>query len=420
MYAIGLKCINCGVEFPLQADFFVCPKCGVEKVRGISVFRGATEVQYDYEALANFISKEKFEERPFNLWRYKELLGFGEEDTIITLGEGGTPLIKCKKLTEELGLKKLWLKNETQNPTHSFKDRESVLAVTKALQLGAKHVSCVSSGNAAVSLAAYAARSGLKCSVFMPATASKGKIYPCAAYGAKTLLINGIYEEIFELYIKALKGLDIVESSSGHNRFRPEGDKTIAFEICEQFGWGSPKWIVDNVGNGTHLYGMWKGFKELRKLDLIEETPRMVAVGPIAGAPVVKGFKEGVALPEAVSGKSIAEGLVGRWGYDAPPAIKALKESNGHAEYVSDIEIVEAMRLLARLEGIFAEPSGAACVAGLLKMARTGIVDKQEEIVCIITGSGLKDTKSIRRVSEKPIRIEASISEIRIALQKEV
>jgi len=205
MYAIGLKCINCGTEFPLQTDFFVCPKCDVEKVRGISVFRGITEVQYDYEALANFISREKFEKRPFNLWRYKELLGFGEEDTVVTLGEGGTPLIKCKKLADELGLKKLWLKNETQNPTQSFKDRESVLAVTRALQLGAKHVSCVSSGNAAASLAAYAARAGLKCSVFMPATTSKGKIYQCAVYGARTLLIDGIYEEIFELYIEALK-----------------------------------------------------------------------------------------------------------------------------------------------------------------------------------------------------------------------
>ena len=143
MYATGLKCTNCGAEFPLQTNFFVCPKCDVEKVKGVSIFHGITEVQYDYEALANFISKEKFEKRPFNLWRYKELLGFGEEDTVVTLGEGGTPLIKCKKLAEELGLKKLWLKNETQNPTHSFKDRESVLAVTRALQLGAKHVSCV-------------------------------------------------------------------------------------------------------------------------------------------------------------------------------------------------------------------------------------------------------------------------------------
>jgi len=417
MHATGFKCTNCGAEFPLQTDFFVCPKCDVEKVRGISIFRGTTEVQYDYEALANFISKEKFDKRPFNLWRYKELLGFGEEDAVVTLGEGGTPLIKCTKLAGELGLKKLWLKNETQNPTHSFKDRESVLAVTRALQLGARHVSCVSSGNAAASLAAYAARAGLKCSVFMPAATSKGKIYQCAVYGARTLLIDGIYEEIFELYIEALKGLDVVESSSGHNRFRPEGDKTIAYEICEQFGWSSPTWIVDNVGNGTHLYGMWKGFKELRKLDLIEDTPRMAAIGPIRGAPIVKGFKEGIALPEAFSGKSIAEGLVGRWGYDAPLALKALKESNGYAEYVSDMEIIEAMRLLASLEGIFAEPSGAACVAGLSKMVKTGIVDKEEEVVCIITGSGLKDIESGRRLSKKPTYIGANISEIRSALE---
>jgi len=419
MYAIGLKCVNCGATFPLQADFFVCPKCGIEKVSGISAFRGITEVQYDYKALADSVSKRLFAKRPFNLWRYRELLGFEAENRIITLGEGGTPLVKCSKLAEKLSLKKLWLKNEAQNPTHSFKDRESVLAINKALEFGAKRVSCVSSGNAAASLAAYAARAGLECFVFMPATASEGKIYQCAVYDAKTVLVDATYEDIFELYIRAIKGLDIFECSAGHNRFRPEGDKTIAYEICELLGWRSPKWIIDNVGNGTHLYGMWKGFKELRDLGLTEDVPRMVAAGPIGGAPIVKGFKEGIALPEAVSVESIAEGLVGRWSYDAPLALKALKESNGHAEYVSDTEIIEAMRLLAKLEGIFAEPSGVACVAGLLKMIENGIVDKNEETVCIITGSGLKDVKSGKRISKKPLHVGAEVKEIRTALSKE-
>jgi threonine synthase len=417
MYATGLKCVNCGTIFPLKTEFFVCPKCGVEKINGISIFLGITEVQYDYEAIANIVSKELFTKRPFNLWRYRELLGFGKEDTVVTLGEGGTPLIKCRKLAEELGLKKLWLKNEAQNPTNSFKDRESALAATKALQLGAQHVSCVSSGNAASSLAAYAARAGLNCFVLMPATASKAKICQSAVFGAKTLLIDGSYEEIFELYIEALKGLDIFDCSSGRNRFRPEGDKTIAYEICEQFEWGSPAWIVDNVGNGTHLYGMWKGFKEFRNLGLIEDLPRMVAIGPIGGAPIVKGFKEGTALPEAVGGESIAEGLMSIWSYDAPLALKALRESNGHAEYVTDTEIIEAMRLLARFEGIFAEPSGAACVAGLLKIVKAGIVDQGDEVVCLITGSGLKDLASGKRISNKPIRIEAKIKEMKRALR---
>jgi threonine synthase len=416
MYTTGLKCVHCGRIFPLQTRFFVCPNCGVEKVHGISVFRGITEVQYDYKAIANVISKELFAKRAFNLWRYKELLGFGKEDAVVTLGEGGTPLIKCRKLAEELGLKELWLKNETQNPTNSFKDRESTLAVTMALQFGAKNVSCVSSGNAASSLAAYAARAGLKCFVFMPSTASKGKICQSAVFGAKTLLVDRIYEEIFELYIEALKGLDIFDCGAGLNRFRPEGDKTIAYEICEQFEWDSPLWIVDNVGNGTHLYGMWKGFVELRNLGLIEDLPRMVAVGPIGGAPIVKGFKEGTVQPEAMGGKSIAEGLVSRWSYDAPLALKALRESNGHAEYVTDMEIIEAMKLLARLEGIFAEPSGAACIAGLLKMVKNGTVDQWDKAVCIITGSGLKDLALGRRVSEKPIHIEAKLNEMRQAL----
>lgn len=417
MYATGLRCVKCNAVFPLEPKYYVCPKCGLEKVKGISVFRGITEVQYDYDALSRSVSKELFVNRPFNLLRYRELLGLGEEN-VITLGEGGTSLIKCGKLAEKFSLNNLWLKNETQNPTHSFKDREGVLAVNKALEFGKKYVSCVSSGNAAASLAAYAARAGLGCFVFMPATTSKGKISQCTLYGAVTLLMDGIYEEIFELYIKALEGLDVFESSPGYNRFRMEGDKTLAYEICEQLGWKAPAWVIDNVGNGTHLYAIWKGFNELRNLGLIENVPRMVATAPQAGAPIVIGFKQGTALPLTSSSRSIAEGLVGRWGYDTPLALKALKESSGHAESVSDLEILEAMEWLARLEGVFAEPSAVTCIAGLSKMIETGMIDKEEEVVCIITGSGLKDPESGKRISEKPTLVPASVHEIRTTLQK--
>jgi len=415
-YATGLKCTNCGEIFPLKPKFFICPKCGIEEVEGVSVFRGATDVVYDYETLADSISSTRFAQRPFNALRYRELLGLGK-GTTVSLGEGGTPLLECRRLGEELGLANLQIKNEAQNPTHSFKDRESVLIVNKALSLGARCVSCVSSGNAAASLAAYAARAGLGCFVFMPATASKTKIAQCTVYGAKSLLLNGIYEDIFEVYFKAVRDMDIFESSAGHNRFRTEGDKTLAYEISEQLGWRTPEWIIDNVGNGSHLYGMWKGFKELRDLDLTKTLPRIVAVGPRAGAPVVRGFKKGVALPLPSSSESIAEGLVGRWGYDAPLAVKALIESNGYAEYVSDMEIKTAMKQLARLEGIFVEPSAAACVAGLSKMTKNGLIDKEEQVVCIITGSGMKHPESALDISNKPIHVRNTITEIRKALK---
>jgi threonine synthase len=415
-YATGLKCVNCGEIFPLKPRFFICPKCGIEKVEGVSVFRGAADVVYDCKAVEDSISTRLFAERPFNALRYRELLGLGEGATV-SLGEGGTPLLECKRLAGELGLANLRIKNESQNPTHSFKDRESVLVVNKALSFGARCVSCVSSGNAAASLAAYAARAGLGCSVLMPATASKAKISQCTVYGAKTLLLDGIYEDIFELYFEAVRELDIFESSAGHNRFRTEGDKTLAYEISEQLDWKTPEWIIDNVGNGSHLYGMWKGFKELRDLHLTKTLPRMVAVGPRAGAPVVRGFKEGVALPLPSSSESIAEGLVGRWGYDTPLAVKALIESDGHAEYVSDIEITTAMKQLARLEGVFVEPSAAACVAGLSKMTKNGMIDKGEQVVCIITGSGMKHPESALKISNKPIHIRASAIEIRKALK---
>jgi len=419
MFTLGFRCVNCNTIFPLRSEFFVCPKCGLEKINGISVIRGITEVEYDYDALAASISKERFAKRPSGLWRYRELLGFSGEDAVISLGEGGTPLVKCRRLADALGIKNLWLKNETQNPTHSFKDRESVLAVTRALQEHATRVSCVSSGNAAASLAAYAARAGLECFVLAPAKAPEPKIHQCAVYGAKTLLVNGLYEDIFEPYIEAVRGLEIGECSSGHNRFRVEGDKTIAYEICEQLGWRSPGWVVDNVGNGTHLYGTWKGFRELTRLGLIRNLPRMAAAGPLGGSPIVEGFKKGTALPLTTCRESIADALVGRWCYDASLALSALKESNGHAEYVSNNEILEAMKLLASLEGIFAEPSGAASLACLQKMLRIGVVDSREDIVCMITGSGLKQPKSSRKISAKPIHVRASTAAIRNALERD-
>lgn len=414
----GLKCINCGEIFPPEPKFFVCPKCSVKKVRGITVFKGITEVVYDYEEMGEIISKKLFSQRPFNAIRYRELLGFQKEERLITLGEGGTPLLKGGKLAKRLKVKNLLLKIEAQNPTGSFKDRESLLAVNKALQFGKKSVSCVSSGNAAASLSAYAARAGLACFVFMPSTASKGKISQCSVHGAKTFLVDGIYEEIFEVYLEAVKDLDIFESCPGHNRFRVEGDKTISYEICEQLGWKAPDWVIDNVGNGTHLYGMWKGFKELKDLGFIDNLPKMVATGPVGGAPIVDGFKKGEAAPLESFEESIAEGLVSRWSYDAPLALKALKESRGNAEYVSDKEILKAMSLLARLEGVFAEPSGSACVAALPKLVEAGIIDSKDEVVCLITGNGLKDPKSGRRISKKPINVPLSVGEIKEFLRR--
>jgi threonine synthase len=408
----GLKCINCGEVFPPSPEFYICPKCRAEKIRGITVFKGVTEVLYNYEKIREIVNKKLFSRRPFNALRYKELLGF-QKERLLTLGEGGTPLLKSKKLAKRLNIKHLLLKNEAQNPTGSFKDRESLLAVNKALQFGKRSVTCVSSGNAAASLAAYAAKAGLDCFVFMPAKVSIGKVSQCLVYGAKTLLVDGIYEDIFEVYLEAVEGLDIIESSPGHNRFRVEGDKTIAYEICDQLGWRAPDWIIDNVGNGTHLYGMWKGFKELKDLGLISNLPRMVATGPIGGAPIVDCFKREEIEPLESCGESIAEGLVGRWGYDAPLALKALKESEGNAEYVSDIEILKAMRMLARLEGIFAEPSSTACIAALPKLVDAGIIDNKDEVVCIITGNGLKDPQTGREISKKPKRIKLNVDAIK-------
>jgi len=417
MFIEGLRCVNCGELFPLNPEFFACPKCGIEKVRGVTVFKGITEVVYDYTAIGNVVSRDLFSRRVFNALRYRELLGFGGDVDPITLFEGGTPLVMGCRLAEHLKMKHLLLKNEAQNPTGSFKDRESLMAVNMALKFGLKSLSCVSSGNAASSLAAYAARTGLNCYVFMSSKASKGKVLQCLVYGAKTFLVDGIYEEIFEAHLEAIKGLDVLNATPGYNRFRVEGDKTIAYEICEQLGWRVPDWVIDNVGNGTHLYGMWKGFKELYNLGFINKLPSMIATGPVSGAPIVHCFKSGVISPLESCGESIAEGLIGVWGYDAPLAIKALKESNGYAEYVSDDEILEAMKMLAKFEGIFAEPSAVASIAAIPKLLESGIIDRKDEVVCLITGSGLKDPEGGSRIAGNPMSIQLNAKSIRGVLQ---
>jgi threonine synthase len=417
MFVEGFRCVNCGELFPLNPEFFVCPKCGVERVYGVTVFKGITEVAYDYATIGSVVGRDLFSKRVFNALRYRELLGFGGDVNLITLCEGGTPLVSGGRIAEHLKIKHLLLKNEAQNPTGSFKDRESLMAVNMALKFGFKGVSCVSSGNAASSLAAYAARAGLDCYVFMPSKASKGKVLQCLVYGAKTFLVDGIYEEIFEAHLEAIKGLNVLNATPGYNRFRVEGDKTIAYEICEQLGWRVPDWVIDNVGNGTHLYGMWKGFKELYQLGFINKLPKMIATGPVSGAPIVHCFKSGLISPLKSCGESIAEGLIGVWGYDAPLAIKALKESNGYAEYVSDDEILEAIKMLAKFEGIFAEPSAVASIAAIPKLLESGIIDRKDEVVCLVTGSGLKDPEGGSRIAGNPLHIQLNFESIRNALQ---
>lgn len=389
------KCVTCGRKYESSSLYGICEACGSVVEKNITMFKGLLEPLYDYQALKNRLTRSAIEKRK-GLSSIVDLLPVSEK-FLVSLGEGDTPLVCCDKLGQELKLKEIYVKYEGNNPTGCFKDRESAIVVSKALELGFNAVACVSSGNAASSLAAYAARTVLRCFTFVPSTTSPAKITQIDVHGANVILVNGIYEEALEFSNQALSSTKkIYNCTPTINPLRPEGDKVTAVEICRDLKWTPPDWIFVPVGNGSHLSGLWKGFKELYELGIINSLPKMAGIGVEAGAPLVDAYREGFSEFHVVDCKeSVAEGVVAAWSYDAPKVVKAIKESDGIMEAVSEENVVSTLKLLAKREGIFAGPSGIVALAGLMKIAKTGIVDKSEKIVVVLTETGLKDTRPI-------------------------
>lgn len=388
------RCVTCGKNYEPSTLYGVCEACGSRVEKNITMFKGLLEPLYDYQALRNKVTRSVIEKRR-GLSAIAELLPVNEK-FLVSLGEGDTPLVRCDKLGQDLGLKKLYTKFEGNNPTGCFKDRESTVAVSKAREMGFSKVACVSSGNAASSLAAYSAKTGLECFIFMPSTTSPPKITQTSIHGANVILVEGIYEEALEFSTKVLTSRKIYNCSPSINPVRTEGDKSTAVEICKDLKWIPPDWILVPVGNGSHLSGLWKGFTELHELGLINSLPRMAGIGVLAGAPLVEAYRKGFSEFHVVDCReSVAEGVVAAWSYDAPKVVKAIRESKGILEVVSDENVLFTLRLLARREGIFAGPSGVVAMAGLTKLAETKAIDKSETVVVVLTEIGLKDVRPV-------------------------
>lgn len=396
---ISMQCIGCGAEYSINDVIYGCDKCG-----------DLLEVRIDEESLREKIEKEEWKLRPISVWKYKEFLPIFDETKIVTLNEGGTPLYKCEKLAKEFGIKNLYVKNEGANPTGSFKDRGMTVGVSKALELGVKAVFCASTGNTSASLAAYAAKAGLPCIVLVPAgKIAIGKLAQAMMYGAVVVAVKGNFDVALQMATEASKkiGLYLLNSI---NPFRIEGQKTAAFEICDQFGWQTPDRVILPVGNAGNITAYWKGFKELKALGLIEKPPKMVGVQAAGASPIAKAFAahsdtiEPVENPETIA-TAIRIGNPVNW----KRALNVLKESNGAALAVTDDEIVKAQKLLARREGIFIEPASAASIAGLKKLVENGEVNVDEAIVCVATGHGLKDPEAVVKACGGIIEIDPSI-----------
>jgi threonine synthase len=396
LHISGLRCLRCGRRHGPTPSLYVCGACG-----------GKLEVLYDYQSIE--LSRRMLEKRAGGVWKYPELLPVRDPSRAITLGEGGTPLVRAKRLGEKLGLKRLFLKDETRNPTGSFKDRLMSIGTTKALEFGAEGVVTASSGNAAVSLAAYAAKAGLKCYAFVPEKAPQAKIAQISIHGAKVVKVRAKRrgDPTYELMLESWKrfGWHPIPSAGAFNPYHWEGAKTISYEICEQLGWKAPDWLVVPTGAGTLLSGCAKGFFEFQRLGLVKGVPKIACVQAKGCAPVVKAFNEKTPYAKIktwTNPKTVAGGLVDPFPWDADTAIEAIEKSRGTAVAVGDREILEAERNLARLEGIFAEPSGAAGIASLRELVEAGLVAPSDLVVILVTGGGLKDVAVALRLSEKP------------------
>jgi len=378
------------------AQEIICPRCDhrfpLSRLLNLCTCGSPLLVRYDpKKASANF-SISSLQGRVSSLWRYRELLPLRDDANLVSLGEGFTPLLPAKSLAGELGLKRLWIKDEAQNPTGSFKDRGLSLAISRAKELGVKKAAIPSAGNAGGSLAAYAARAGIEAHVFMPRDTPIANQIEVQQYGARLTLVDGLINDCGRIINERKTAEGWFDISTLKEPYRVEGKKTMGYEIAEQLNWTLPDVIIYPTGGGTGLIGMWKAFQEMAELGWIgSKRPRMVSVQASGCAPIVKAFGEGRETAEPwQNAKTVASGL------RVPQAVadflmlRALRESNGTALSVSDEEMIAEIPRLGRAEGIFFCPEGAACAAALRRSMQNGWVKPTDEVVLFNTASGLK------------------------------
>lgn len=395
-YVIGYKCTLCHEEFAPEAIEYTCPECGE---------KGILDVLYDYKQIKKVMTKEYLKDNSEqSIWRYLPLLPLESTYLDRTLKVGGTPLYKSEGLKNVLGLKELYIKDDGLNPTASLKDRASVIAVVKALELGKETIACSSTGNAASSLAGNAARVGLKTVIFVPERAPIGKLTQLLIYNATVVSVKGDYGETFGLSKKAIDHYGWYNRNAAINPLMVEGKKTVALEIAEQMNFVMPDWVAVSVGDGCTIGGVYKGFYDLIQIGLIDRMPKILGVQAEGCAPIHKAFHSGKPV-EPTEENTIADSISVGIPRNPIKALTAVKESGGTYVAVTDDEILAAMALLGRTEGIFGEPAGVTGVAGIIKAKEEGFITENDCVVTVITGNGLKDVINGMKASGDPIKI---------------
>src|ERR1051326_606299 len=385
MNVTHLECAACGLRHEAQRLHNLCSACGKPLL-----------VRYDLKRAAASLTKESLRDRSPDLWRYREVLPVDNDEHIINLGEGFTPLVHASRLGAQLGLDQLYIKDEGQNPTQSFKARGMAAAVSMALELGAKKLAVPSAGNAAGALAAYAARAGLEAFIFMPRDTPRANVIECEQTGANVTLMDGLITDCGAEVARRKVAEGWFDVSTLKEPYRIEGKKTMGYELAEQFDWQLPDVIIYPTGGGTGLIGMWKAFDEMEQMGWIgSKRPRMVTVQASGCAPIVRAFEQGKRFAdEFPDAHTTASGLRVPRAIGDFLIIDALRASGGTAIAVSDEELIDATKEIGAAEGIFCAPEGAACLPALKKLIGGGSVKSAERVVLFNTGSGVKYLES--------------------------
>jgi threonine synthase len=378
-FMTGLRCHLCGTAFPAEA-LWVCDQC-----------LGPLEVSYDYDAVRQALTRHIVEQRPRNLWRFRELLPVAGEPRT-GFHSGCTPLVRADRLAKHLGLQELYIKDDSVNhPTLSYKDRVVSMAATRALELGFTVFGCASTGNLANSVSAHAARLGLECYVFIPNDLELGKVLGSAVFRPHLISVRGNYDDVNRLCTQIADKLGWGFANINLRAYYAEGAKTVGFEIAEQLGWRFPRHVVAPVAGGTLLPRIFRGFRELREVGLVDDDLPTIHAAQAAGcAPVVRALQEGLEYPEPVKPSTIAKSIAIGNPADGFQVVRTVTTTGGTGVASTDEQILQAMELLAETEGIFTEPAGGATLAGAIQLVNSGVIARGESVVVCITGNGYK------------------------------
>lgn len=402
---IGLQCHLCRTAFPADARY-VCSEC-----------LGPLEPVYDYDAVR--LTREAIASRPKNLWRYRELLPI-DGDPLTGFHSGFTPLVRCDRLAERLGLHELWVKDDSVNhPTLSYKDRVVSVAATRAVELGFRVLACASTGNLANSVSAHAARLGLECWVFIPDDLEAGKLLGSAVYAPTVVAIAGAYDDVNRLCAQVADRHHWAFVNINLRSYYAEGAKTYGFEIVEQLGWRFPDHVVSPVAGGTLLPRILRAFKELGRVGLAGgRLPRIHAAQAAGCAPVVAALDAGLEHPEPARPDTIAKSIAIGNPADGYQVLRSVRETGGAGAAVRDDQIVDAIRLLAETEGIFTEPAGGTTLAATVDLVRRGVIGRGESVVVCVTGNGYKTGEALSGRLAEPVRLGRALREFETWLER--